>query len=90
MLEVTMFSRDRDAFLEALKQSDLKLRSRVFYRFAYLSPKVRSSVVEYISAMVEDTGSDVSTMAFEDLIKFILDNLPEIIAFIEMLIKLFA
>ena len=79
-----MFSRDKDAFITALQQSDLKLRERVFYRVAYLRPGVREQVVEYIAAIAADEGGDVRTMGFEDLIKLILDNLPAIIEFIKL------
>lgn len=80
----------RGVFVEALQQSDLRFVQRVKVRTVYMMfPKIRDRVDDYIEALCKDQGHDVATMANGDLIKIIIDNLPEIIAFIELLMKLF-
>lgn len=87
-----MTFRDRlqghDLFIEAVKQSDLRPRERLQLRLAYMLPGVRSSVDDFIEAKLSEAG-DVNTMANGDIIRLIIEHLPEIAEFIAMLFKLF-
>jgi hypothetical protein len=77
-------------FVEALQQSDLRLAERLLLRTAYLRPANRTRIDEYITALATDAGSDISTMANGDIIKFIIEHLDEIAVFIKVLIGLFS
>lgn len=80
-------------FVEAVRQSDLPIRQKFALRVLYLSPKVRSSVDDYVDALVAEeaqaSGQSVDTLADGTIIRIIIENLPQIIEFIELLIKLF-
>lgn len=78
-----------NAFIDAVKQSDLRPLQKLNLRGLYLVPRLRSAIDDYITELASAAGHDVSTMANGDLIKFIIEHLPEIIAFIELLIGLF-
>lgn len=88
----TMSFRDRlrgnNLFVEAVRQSDLLPRQKFWLAMLYRNPGVRADVDEYIEQLFAGQG-DVNAMANGDIIKIILDRLPEIIAFIELLLKLF-
>jgi hypothetical protein len=71
-------------FLDAIRQSDLSLFQKLQVRLAYRVPKIREDIDEYIDAVVGDS----STQADGTIIKIILEHLPEIMALIELLLKL--
>ena len=80
--------RNNQLFVEAVRASDLSLKQKFQLRILYLIPDVRSNVDAHIEQLVAERG-DVNAMANGDIIKIIIDKLPEIIAFIELLLKLF-
>ena len=88
----TMTFRDRlrgnNLFVEALQQSNLRPMQRLQMRGAYLLPNVREMVDDFIEAKLSEVG-DVNTMSNGDIIKYIIEHLPEIAAFIATLFKLF-
>jgi hypothetical protein len=88
----TMTFRDRlrgnNLFVEALKQADLRPLQRLQLRGAYMLPNMRDSIDDFIEAKLAENG-DVNAMANGDIIKHIIEHLPEIAAFIATLFKLF-
>lgn len=70
-------------FLQAIRESDLSLFQKLRVRSLYLVPGIRANIDEYIDDVVGD-----STLADGAIIKIILEHLPEIMALIELIIKL--
>lgn len=89
MPEIAALGLRSSQFVEALQQSDLRLAERVKFRAAYLRPANRVQVDEYITALATDNGQEISAMADGDIIKFIIEHLPEILEFIKIIIGLF-
>lgn len=89
----TLSFRDRmrsgDLFREAVAQSSIPFRQKLMLRMAYRLPSVRDDIDAYIQSAVEESA-EPGALANGDIIKIIIDNLPQIIALIEMLMKLFA
>ena len=77
-----------DIFLQAVSASNERPWDKFMMRMAYRIPGVRSDVNEFIAAKVDADGLP-STMANGDLLKYIIEHLPEIAAFIATLFKLF-
>ena len=77
-----------DMFLQAVSQSDARPWDKFMMRMAYRIPGVRRDVNEFIASKAESEGLP-STMANGDLLKYIIEHLPEIAAFIATLFKLF-
>lgn len=70
-------------FLQALRESDLNLFQKLRLRTLYLVPSIRESIDEYIDGVVGTEAVGDGT-----IIKIILEHLPEIMALIELIIKL--
>lgn len=83
------FNRDEPAFITAVKESNLPIRDKFLLRGMYMVPGIRSSVDDYIASKASAAGKDVTTMADGELIKFIIEHLPEIAEFIKLIISLF-
>lgn len=75
-------------FLEAVAQSSVPFRQKLMLRLAYRVPSIRADIDAYVQAAVDESG-DPGVLANGDIIRIIIEHLPEIIAFIEMLLKLF-
>lgn len=84
-----MSFRDRlrgdDLFLQAVSQSDLKPIQKLAVRIAYRKPETKSDVDQFIEDGLAAKG-DVNSMANGEIIKFIIEHLPEIL---ELLLKFF-
>jgi len=91
-LESVQAVRPSRLFVQAVQESNLGFFQKFKLRSLYLVPNVRESVNEYVDNVVTEqaltAGQDVSTMANGDIIKIILDRLPEIMALIELIIRL--
>ena len=89
----TLSIRDRiakhDLFLEAVAQSNLPFRQKLLARLAYRAPAVRADINEYVEDLLVAQVGEVTTKANGDLIKIIIENLPQIIEMLLTLFKLF-
>jgi len=80
--------RGSNLFVEAVRQSDLGPWQRLELRGAYFIPRVRDMVDDYIESKLAERG-DVNAMSNGDIIKYIIEHLPEIAAFIAAMFDMF-
>jgi len=73
------------AVRQAIRESDLDARQKLILRGLLLLPSFRSAVVDYF----EEVIPDASTRSWGDLIELIIEKLPELLEFIELIIGLF-
>jgi len=69
------------SFREAVNQSKLTQRQKLIARLSLVNPRIREALGEYITVLS-------NAQADRSIIEIILEHLPEIIALIELILKL--
>jgi hypothetical protein len=87
-------SRVNTLLMQAVRESDLPFRKKFLVRMALLSPKVQEYVYEYlVGSLIEgariSSEPELAAIGDGELLRLIIENLPEIIAAIIKLIGLF-
>lgn len=82
--------RKRKLWVAAIKQSDLPVSQKLWLRLLLLNDNYLEAVDDFLLEKASITEADVATMADGKIIEIIIENLPEIIEFIKLLIGLFS